>query len=107
MVAVYSTSGIFSKMASQYPFLSLNFCLCYGAVIGILGIYAIGWQQIIKRMPLTTAFANKAVTVVWGLVFGIIFFQEKVTAGKIAGIALVVLGVILFAGSNEEAEHVE
>lgn len=107
IIAIYSLSGVFSKIAGTMPFLSLGFCLSYGMVIVILGIYAIGWQQIIKRMPLTTAFANKACTVVWGLIYGVLFFQEKVTIGKLAGIALVIWGVILYAGSNQEAENVE
>jgi len=102
LLMVYSTSGIFSKTAATAPFLSLKFCLCYGAIIGLLGIYAIGWQQIIKRMPLTTAFANKAVTVVWGIVWGVLFFKEQITIGKVIGAALVILGVVLFAGADEE-----
>jgi len=74
ILMLYSMGGIFSKLAGAEPILSFKFCLYYGMIIGILGIYAIGWQQIIKRMPLTTAFANKAVTVVWDL-FGALFFS--------------------------------
>lgn len=107
LIAVYSLSGVFFKIAGTMPFLSFGFCLFYGMVIAILGIYAIGWQQIIKRIPLTTAFANKAFTVVWGLVFGVLFFKEKITVGKLAGVVLVVLGVILYAGADQEAENVE
>ena len=103
---VYSTSGIFSKNASGYPFLGTGFILNYGMVIVLLGFYAIGWQQIIKRMPLTSAYANRAVSVIWGLVYGVIFFHEPVTLGKLAGIALIVAGVVLFALSDrQEAEH--
>ena len=105
LLMVYSTSGIFSKTAAGAPFLSLKFCLCYGGIIGLLGIYAIGWQQIIKRMPLTTAFANKAVTVVWGMVWGVVFFQETITPGKLIGAALVILGVVLYAGADGEEEN--
>lgn len=107
LIAIYSLSGVFSKIAGTKPFLSLGFCLSYGIVIAILGIYAIGWQQIIKHIPLTTAFANKAFTVVWGLVFGVIFFSEEITAGKIAGIVLVVLGVVLYSGADTEGKNAE
>lgn len=107
LIAVYSLSGVFSKIAGTMPFLSLGFCLSYAVVIAILGIYAIGWQQIIKHIPLTTAFANKAFTVVWGLVFGVVFFGEEITAGKIAGILLVVLGVVLYSGADTEEKNVE
>lgn len=66
----------------------------------MLGFYAIGWQQIIKRLPLTTAFANKAVTVVWGIIWGAVFFQEKVTIGKVIGAILVILGVVVYANAD-------
>lgn len=77
MLMIYSMSGIFSKLAAGQPFLSFRFCLYYGAIIALLGLYAIGWQQIIKRMPLTLAFANKAVTTVWGLVWGLLFSKNR------------------------------
>ncbi len=97
LLAIYSTSGIFSKLAAGEPFLSTRFCLYYGVIIALLGIYAIGWQQIIKRIPLTAAFANKAVTVVWGMIWGVLWFRERITPGKVAGGALVILGVVIFA----------
>ena len=87
--------------------MSVRFCLYYGTVILLLGVYAIGWQQVIKRIPLTTAFANKAVTVVWGLVWGALFFHEAVTPGKLLGAALVIAGVILFERADGEAAESE
>ena len=54
LLAVYSVGNVFSKLAADVPFLSPRFILYYGIVLLILGIYAIGWQQVIKRMPLTT-----------------------------------------------------
>ena len=107
MLMLYASGGIFSKLAGAESFLSLKFCIYYGFIIAILGIYAIGWQQVIKRMPLTTAFANKAVTVVWGLIWGAIWFQEQITVGKVVGAVLVMIGVVIFANADEEAENVE
>lgn len=105
MLMIYSMSGICSKLASKQEFLSPMFCVYYGIIILLLGFYAIGWQQIIKRMSLTTAFANKAVTVVWGIVWGALIFHESVTIGKIAGAALVIVGVALFAKADEVTEN--
>ena len=34
--------------------------LLYGAEIGVLGIYALCWQQVIKRVELSVAYANRA-----------------------------------------------
>lgn len=105
MLMIYSASGICSKMAAGESFLSFKFCLFYGAIIALLGFYAIGWQQIIKRIPLTTAFANKAVTVVWGIVWGLVFFRESISVGKIIGALLVVGGVVLYSYSDGEQEN--
>lgn len=103
LLMIYSLLGIFSKMASQEPFLSVKFCIYYGIVIMSLGIYAICWQQIIKRLPLVIAFANKAVTVIWGIVWGGLFFDEKVTIQKLTGAVVIIVGIILVVMDREDS----
>ena len=93
---IYSTGGIISKFAGRHEFLSLPFILLYGLQIVILAFYAVGWQQFIKRMPLSAAYANKAVGVVWGCIWGVIIFQEHLSVGKVAGCLLVLVGVALY-----------
>lgn len=105
LLFVYSFTGICSKLAARESFLSFKFCILYGCIIALLGIYALGWQQIIKRLPLTTAFANKAVTVVWGLIWGLVFFQEKISIGKITGAVLVVIGVAIYATADAKKDN--
>ena len=107
LLLVYSFSGCFSKTAAGQPFLSLKFILLYGGTLVILAVYALGWQQIIKRLPLTTAFANKAVTVVWGIVWGALFFGEAIPPGKLAGAALNIGGVVLFVKADGEENRLE
>lgn len=107
LLMVYSMSGILSKLAAGADFPSWEFVGLYAGIIAILGIYAIGWQQILSRMPLTSAFANKAVTIVWGIIWGFLFFQEQITLGKIIGGALIIAGVILFASSDGTDEALE
>lgn len=105
MLALYSLSSVCSKLAAGYSFMSWGFICFYGAMVAILGIYAIGWQQVIKRMPLTTAYANKAVTLVWGLVWGLLLFHEQVTLAKALGCAIVLAGVVLFSlADGDEAQ---
>ena len=104
MLAIYSMSSVCSKFAAGYDFMSLGFILCYGGMIACLGLYAIGWQQVIKRMPLTVAYANKAVTLIWGLVWGLLLFHEQITATKFLGAVIVLVGVVLYSldGSDDE-----
>lgn len=102
LLMVYSLCSICGKLAAGFDFLSPGFVLCYGGMIAVLGIYAIGWQQVIKRMPLTSAYANKAVTIVWGIVWGALLFGEQVTPHKLLGAAVVLAGVVLFSLADGE-----
>ena len=48
---------------------------------------------------------NKAATVVWGLVFGRVFFGERVSAPKLIGAALIIAGIVLYALPEGEEGH--
>ena len=58
LLLFFSFCGVFSKLASQNEFLSIKFIIFYVISILILGIYAILWQQILKKFSLTTAIAS-------------------------------------------------
>ncbi|MEA5019332.1 MAG: DMT family transporter [Gordonibacter sp.] len=108
LLVLYSLTDLFGKAAAGFSFTDARFFLCYGGVLLVLFVYAIGWQQLIKRLPLTTAFANKAITVFWGLVWGVLFFQEELTPLKVIGAGIVVAGVVLFSrADNEERRNFE
>ena len=100
LLLFYTLSGILSKTAAGFPALSLEFILLYGGMLFVLFVYAIGWQQIIKRLPLTVAFANKAITVVWGMLWGVLIFHESVNIGMIIGAILVIGGIVLYSMSD-------
>ncbi|MDE5967147.1 MAG: transporter [Lachnospiraceae bacterium] len=98
---VYSAGGICAKLAAAYDFFSIKFMLLYGAVLLNLFIYAIAWQQLLKKMPLTTAYMNKAITIVWGFVWGMLVFDEAITIGKIIGGAVIIIGVLLVVSDDK------
>ncbi len=102
ILLVYSIGGIFSKIASTKEFLSWEFILFYGLLIVNLFIYAILWQQVLKRMPLTTAFLNKAVVVVWGILWGALFFKEKIEWNMIVGAGIIIIGILVVVSDNEK-----
>ena len=103
LLMLYSCIGICSKFASGYPMLSLQFCALYALLIVLLGVYAIGWQQMLKRLPLTTAYANKAVTILWGIVWGFLIFSEPVSIGKVIGGLFIIVGIVVF--SYDDGRH--
>jgi drug/metabolite transporter (DMT)-like permease len=101
LLLIYSLGSICSKMASAEQFLSFKFCLFYGLLMFILVVYAVVWQQIIKGLPIVTAYANKAVTVIWGLVWGFLIFSETITVFNIIGAVIIMAGVYLVVTGDE------
>ena len=47
---IYSVNSIVAKLASGQERFSFMFFVFYGIELGILGVYAILWQQVIKRL---------------------------------------------------------
>ncbi len=101
VVMFYTTSGIFAKLASGTGFMSLKFILFYGAEICVLGIYAILWQQIIKRVDLSIAYANRSIALIWSMLWAFLIFGEKITLQNIIGVIIVVVGTMIVNSDNE------
>lgn len=101
-VFILSLSTVCSKFAANQDFMSFSFIALYGGVILTLGIYAIIWQQVLKKIPLTTAFVNKSATLFWSLLWGILLFNETISLSMIIGILVVFLGVALVVSGGEK-----
>ena len=104
VILIYSLGSIASKLASNEPFLSFKFCLYYGLLLLSLVIYAILWQQMLKKFPLTIAYASKATTIIWGMLIGYFIFKEKVTMFNIIGAVIVIIGIIIMVLGGQENE---
>lgn len=89
-------------MAAAEAIWSSRFIVYYIILIAVLGLYALGWQQIIKKIPLTVAYANKSVGIVWSIIWGYLVFHEKITIGKIVGAVFLVAGAVLYAYADEK-----
>lgn len=99
---IYSINSIVAKMASSQERFSTTFLMLYGLELLILGIYAILWQQIIKKFELSVAYANKAVTLIWAMIWGNLLFDEQLTLSKAGGILMVIGGIVILNGTKEE-----
>lgn len=100
-LVVNSMAGAASKMAGRQKFLSLKFFFYYGLVLFITFAFALVWQQVLKHMSLTFAFTNKPITMIWGIVWGIMIFQEQFTLQKLLGTIVVLIGIIIGVSGNE------
>lgn len=99
-VCLYTVSGIAAKLASGYEFLSLGFILCYGGEILVLGIYAVIWQQIIKRVDISIAYANRSLAIFWSMLWAFLLFKEQITAQNLVGVALIFVGTWVVNSSD-------
>ncbi len=101
-IMMVSVCGIFSKTAALKEFFSLEFIIFYGFSLSILAVYALLWQQIIKIIPLNVAYANKAVALVWGMIWGAVIFKESISLNNIIGAAIALGGVLLMVTGGEK-----
>ncbi|MDY2729777.1 MAG: EamA family transporter [Clostridium sp.] len=95
IIVVYTLSGIAAKFASGFEFLSFEFIACYGAEIFALGIYAILWQQVLKKFDVSVAYANRSIALIWSLLWSVLFFNERITLTNIIGTIVVILGIVV------------
>ncbi len=105
VVMIYSINTVVAKLVSGQPFLSMKFILLYGLEFAVLGVYAICWQQMIKKFELSIAYANKAMTLLWSLLWSVLLFGAKITPAQIIGVVLVILGTVII--NSEEATETE
>ena len=95
-----SMSGICSKMAGRQSSL-WGFGLWYGGVLLLMAVYALAWQQILKRLPLTVAYANKPVSLIWGMLWGALLFKEQITWKMLLGALIIFMGIYLVVTADE------
>ena len=103
VIVLYSVSSVMSKEASGSGGDILRFLFFFGMEFVMLGVYAILWQQMIKRFELSVAYANRPMAVVWSMVWAVVFFHDTITIQNILGVLLVVIGTwILNTGTEED-----
>lgn len=95
---IYSISSICAKLAAgQENAIKVIFFI--GFEVFFLGVYALFWQQTLKKFTLVTAMASKGVVVILNLVWSAMLFREKITLYNIVG-AMVVIGGIWVVSSD-------
>lgn len=82
--------------------MSPKFILFYSMVLLDLAVYAIVWQQILKKLPLVSAYANKAVTVIWGLIWGMVIFKESLTIWNVIGAIVIIIGIYIVVRADAD-----
>lgn len=90
---IYSGTTVCSKFAAMQQGITLPFLFFLGMEVFCLGVYAIIWQQVLKKVSLITAMANKGVVVIFGLIWSVLLFHETVSVYNILGTVLIIFGI--------------
>jgi len=95
VVVIYTLSSVVAKFATGKELFSFSFFLFYGIEAAILGIYAILWQQMIKKFDLSIAYANRAMALLWSAIWAVVIFHETLSVKQLVGILLVIVGTMI------------
>lgn len=97
---IYTISLILSKIASSQENFN-SFVWFYGCSLLFMVLYAIGWQFVLKSNKLSIAYSYKVSTLLWGVVLGMLIFNEQITLNMIIGGVIILVGVWFIGERNE------
>ena len=98
---LYACVSILTKLASQHDFMSWNYMLGLIGAVTIMGLYAVLWQQILKRIELSLAYMFKGTGLIFVMLLAYVLFGEQITWNNVVGAIIIISGIVLFANSAE------
>ncbi len=96
---IYSVVSLCSKLAAVQT-KTVYTALFFGMEILILGIYAIIWQQVLKRFELSFAMSNKGIAVLFSMIWSVLIFHEKITVNNVIGLVIIIAGIGLVSADG-------
>lgn len=102
-VVIYTLSSVMAKFVSGAETMAEMF-LYFGLDLFFLGVYALVWQQMLKAIPLSVAYANRAMALLWSAVWAKLIFGEEIVAKQMVGIGLVTVGILLINNEKDKEE---
>lgn len=107
-ILVFSMTEIFGKFAAitykQQGLYNAKFWVFLFLMLFVCVFYALCWQQVIKHFDLHTAYANRAMYLVWSQIWASVVFSEVITPKNILGMLIVMTGVILVSTGDADID---
>jgi|WetSurMetagenome_2_1015567.scaffolds.fasta_scaffold462664_2 drug/metabolite transporter (DMT)-like permease len=105
-IVLRTMNQIMFKYVALGPGGSNYFALLFDPVFYLAGFVfwaqAIVWIAVLRRMVLSRAYPFTGLTVITLLISGAYFFGDSITLGNVLGALVIVAGVAIIAGGNEE-----
>ena len=99
---LYAFEPVAAELTSHQDMLSWHFWIGLGTVIGILALYAICWQQILKHVDLSVAYMFKGTSLIFVLMLSFLIMGERITMWNIIGSVVIIIGLIVFAKDDKD-----
>lgn len=93
---LYASVMLFTRSAAEYDFISWQYILWFIGAVVVMGVYAVCWQQILRRTELSMAYMFKGMSIVFVMLLAYIFFDEAITWNNLLGAAIIILGIALY-----------
>ena len=81
--------------------MSWGYVWAVAEAISVMGLYAILWQQILKRVELSLAYMFKGTSIVFVMLLAHMIFGEQITWNNTIGAIIIILGIVLYAHSSK------
>ena len=94
---LYTGVSLFTKYASQQEFMSWNYIVGLIGTVGVMGLYAVLWQQVLKRIELSLAYMFKGTSLIFVMLLAYVLFDEQITWNNIVGAIIIIGGIVLYA----------
>lgn len=94
---IYACTGICTKMAAQQEQFSWPYLLWFGGAVAIIGVFAILWQQVLRRIDLGTAYMFKGTTLIFTMLIAALLFGEQITIPNIIGSVIIITGITILS----------
>jgi drug/metabolite transporter (DMT)-like permease len=93
------------KLGGRYPFLSPGYIAWFCLAVAILGFYAVCWQLILEKLPLTTAYLRRGFSYILIFVWATLIFHEAITWKQILGIMVITLGMVISISDEKSSDR--
>ena len=96
---LYACVGICTKKAALQLPMSWWYWLWFAGAVAVIGIYAMLWQQVLKRIELGTAYMFKGTSLIFTMLIAALLFGEAITVPNIIGSVIIIVGIVFLARS--------
>lgn len=93
----YAGISVIMKYTGLQQPLTMEWCVGFVLLVATLGVYAIAWQQILKRIELGVAYMFKGLSLFFIMLLLALCYGEPITPMKLLSTGIIVMGIVVYA----------